>query len=150
MTHLENVTADDLRDALRDVHGATAAKRLMLALNYLEGDATQSELAARYGISEGTVHNWLSRVDRLSCEPPEDVLYDDSPPGRPRSLSKEERRQLADALRRLPTAAGFEEPTWTTELVRTHVSTEFDVEYSRRHVRRLIRELGGSTERRLD
>lgn len=146
MVHLEGVTADDLREALRDVHGAVAAQRVMLALNYKEEEVTQTELASRYGISEGTVHNWLSRLDRLACEPLEDVVYDDSPSGRPRSLSGEERRRLAKALRRSPNAAGYGEPAWTTELVQTHVSTEFDVDYSRRHVRRLMRELEGSSD----
>lgn len=146
MAHLEDVAADDLREALGNVHGAVPAQRLMLGLNYVEEDVTQTELASRYGISEGTVHNWLSRLDRLACEPLEDVIYDDSPPGRPRSLSGEERRRLAETLRRSPTAPGYAEPAWTTELVRTHVSTEFDVEYSRRHVRRLMRELEGSSD----
>lgn len=145
MAHLENVTADDLRDLLDDVEGKRATQRLMLALNYKESDITQPTLAARYGVSQGTVHNWLARLDRLETDSVEDVLYDEKrgpKPGQSRALSPEQSDRLETALHDSPTAVGYDASAWTTTLAQRFIEETFDVEYCRRHVRRLMSEAG--------
>ncbi|RJS99465.1 winged helix-turn-helix domain-containing protein [Halococcus sp. IIIV-5B] len=145
MAHLENVTADELRGLLDEVEGKRPTQRLMLALNYKEESVTQPTLAARYGVSEGTVHNWLARLDRLETEPPEEVLYDQKrgpKPGQSRALSPDQLDRLAAALHDAPTAVGYDATAWTTTLAQRYIAETFDVEYCRRHVRRLMSEAG--------
>lgn len=141
MVSSKDVDPDRLRDLLRTVEGKVPTQRLMLGLNYLEEPGvTQAELAGRYGLSEGTVNNWLARLERLDSDDPEEVLGNRSPPGKPRAISSAEFDRLATAIDASPREAGYDVDEWTTALVRRYTAEEFDVEYSSRHVRRLIRE----------
>lgn len=142
MAPLENVTADELRELLAAVEGKAATQRVMLGLNYAEADVSQAELAKRYGLSEGTVHNWLARLDRLASEPPEEVLYDESPPGKPREITDAEFERFVEVLHDSPRAVGYDAPAWTTALAREYLDSAFEVRYSRRHVRRLLKLAG--------
>lgn len=140
MSRLEEVTAAELRDALAKVRGQRATLRIVVGINYKAG-VPQTDLARWYGISRTTVHNWLRRLERLESEPLADVVYDDERPGRPRKLASAEVARLRDVLAGPPDAVGFDESSWSPELLRTFVRREFDVEYTRRHARTLFDEL---------
>lgn len=141
MGTLDGVDLDDLHDALAGVEGKKAALRISVGIGYLHG-LGPTELAEWYGVSRGTVYDWLARLERLAEEPPGDVLTDAERPGRPPKLSAAERDELAEDLREPPEVAGLDEEHWTPALVERHVRAAYDVEYSRRHVRELLHDLG--------
>lgn len=62
MAHLEGVTQKMLQDALEQVEGKRAIKRLTAAIAYKKG-VTQTELAEWYGVEKRTISNWLNRID---------------------------------------------------------------------------------------
>lgn len=141
MSRLEHVSADELRDYLDDVAGKQATLRLVAGINYKAG-VTQTELADWYGVSRSTIHNWLTRLERLEAEALEDVIYDDSRPGRPPKLTEQQWNELVTVLDTSPAEAGLDEPAWSPKLAQQYIREEYDVDYSLRHIRELLRRAG--------
>ena len=143
MATLENVSVEDLRQILAEVDDADATKRLMAAITYKEiDDLTQTEAATLYGFSSSWASKWFNRLERLADEPFEEVVYDQPREGRPAELSEEEYDQFVEALHESPEKVGLDAPAWSVPLARHYLLEEFDVEYSARHVRRLLSEAG--------
>jgi transposase len=140
---LENITTDHLREVLEKVDGSAATERVMAAITYKEiDDVTQKEAAEMYGFSEGWASNWFNRLERLETEPYEAVVYDDPRSGRPSELSEQEMQEFTEALHKSPEYVGIDAPAWSVPLAQTYLIETFDVEFSERHVRRLLREAG--------
>lgn len=143
MANLEDIPADYLRELLATVDDADAAKRLMVALTYKEIDGmSQNRAAAIYGFSSGWASRWFNRLERLADEPFEDVLSDEPRSGRPSELSDDHRTQFEAVLHEPPESVGIDAPAWTVDHARRYLSEQFAVEYSARHVRRLLKEAG--------
>lgn len=140
MVKLDDVDPDELRRTLADADSAKEAKRLVVALDYLD-DVPVSVLAERYGIPRSTLYYWL---DRFETEPVEEAIVDEDRPGRPRKLDDDDRRRLRGHLDTTPEEHGYDAREWTPELVRDHVEHTFGVSYSVGHVRRLLRDLGSA------
>ncbi len=114
MTSLDNVSTEDLRQALAEVEGKKPSQRLMAAINYLEEDgATLQEVAERYGYTAGWLSRWLDRLERLADEPFEEVVYDEHRSGRPSKLSDKEHEQFVEALHKSPEEVGLDAPAWS-------------------------------------
>ncbi|MEF8815064.1 MAG: IS630 family transposase [Halovenus sp.] len=140
---LENVSTDYLRHVLAEVDDADATERLMAAITYKEIDeVTQEDAAELYGYSEGWASKWFNRLERLSDEPFEEVVYDEPRPGRPTKLTEQEHEQFVEALHEQPEEVGIDAPAWSVPLALRFLRDEFDVEFSERHVRRLMSEAG--------
>jgi transposase len=143
MANLENVSADDLRHVLAKVDDGDATKRLMAAITYKEVDElTQKGAAELYGFSSSWASKWFSRLERLEEEPFEEVVYDEPREGRPPELTEQEHEQFEEDLNNPPDESGIDAPAWSVPLARYYLREEFDVEYSERHVRRLMSEAG--------
>lgn len=138
MAKLADVDPNALREALADASEAKPAKRLMVALAYLDGESVAT-LSARYGIPRSTVYYWL---DRFEAEPIESAIRDEDRPGRPPKLDGDQREQLRADLRASPADHGFDAEAWTPALVRDYVEGRFGVSYSEGHARRLLDRLG--------
>jgi transposase len=141
MAHLEDVTADDLRRILAEVEGKRATQRVMIGLNYKSG-LTQRRLAEMYGVTEKTIYNWLSRLDRLADEPVEEVVYDDDRPGRPSKLTDAEHERLEEVLLQSPTEVNYDAPAWTPALAQRYIAETFGPDYCLRQVRELMTQAG--------
>jgi len=96
-------------------------------------------IAEWYGTREQTVYRWF---DRLEAEPIEHAVQDRQRPGRPPKLDETARDAFKAAVRRPPAEAGYDRPAWTTALAQQFLEEEFDAEYSRRHVQRLLNDAG--------
>jgi transposase len=77
MNKLEDVDAGALRDALEETSSAKAAKRLMIALAYVDGVRVET-LNNRYDIPRTTVYSWLNRFEQQSIS---EAIEDESRPG---------------------------------------------------------------------
>lgn len=131
MNKLDDVSADALRDRLDEVESAKAAKRLMVALAYLDGESV-SKLGDRYGIPASTLYYWLDRFEERSLD---DAIEDQKRPGRPSKLDDDERAAFEATLRNPPHDVGYDPDEWTPELAQRHLEEEFDVTYSLGHIR---------------
>ncbi|SEP28797.1 Homeodomain-like domain-containing protein [Halogranum amylolyticum] len=70
------------------------------------------------------------------------MLGDAPRSGRPPRLSPEQWEDLTATLNASPTEAGYDEPAWTPELVRSHILDTYDVEYSHAHMYRMLAKAG--------
>ena len=141
MSRLEEISADQLREYLDEVEGKQATLRIVAGINYKEG-VSQTDLSDWYCVSRTTIHNWLSRLERLETEDLEDVIYDDARSGRPTKLTEEQWDELVTVLDNSPNDVGFDAPTWTPKLVQHYIRESYDIEYSLRHIRELLNQAG--------
>jgi transposase len=147
MARLEDVSVEYLRELFEQMDDPDAIKRLSVAIAYKEVDElTQTDAAALYGFSSGWASRWFERLERLDDEPYEDVLYDEPRSGRPPKLSRDQQDRFEAVLREPPQAVGIDGVAWTVKLARQYLQETFDVEYSDRHIRRIMREAGLSCE----
>ena len=143
MATLENVSADELRELLEDLDDPDAIKRVMAAIAYKELDElSQNDAAELFGFSSGWASKWFNRLERLEDEPYEAVVSDAPRSGRPTQLTDSERADFETVLQEPPTDVGLEAPAWTVPLARKYLLETYAVEYSHRHVRRLLEEAG--------
>lgn len=141
MRKLRDVDENDLYLAYRGASDAKAVKRLTMAIAYLDG-VSVATLSDRYDIPESTIYAWL---DRFEDESIDDALRDDTGPGRPPELEPHEFVQLASDIAEGPRSHGLDADEWTANLLQTHISAAYDVDYSEGHTRRLLRQLGPET-----
>jgi transposase len=134
MSKLEHVDPAALREQLADTADAKATKRLMVALDYLDG-VSVDDLSDRYGIPRSTVYYWLSRFEE---RPIDEAITDEDRPGRPTAL---DRSVLEDVVATPPREYGVGDEEWTPAMLRDVLERHFDVSYSEGHVRRLLKEL---------
>ena len=135
---LANLTKNEVIERLDDESDGKAVKRLVAAREYLDGQSP-AQISKKYGWPEQTIYSWFDRLESGSVD---DGLYDESPPGRPATLSDEEFDEFRTAVRNPPEEAEFDEPTWSTALAQEFLRDEFGHEFSRRHVRRLLKQAG--------
>jgi transposase len=138
MDHLEQISVEDLHQALDEVEGKQPTLRLTAAIAYKNG-VSQTDLAEWYGVQRRTIYSWLKRLEQ---EPFAEAARDDHRSGRPRKLSEEQRAQFEDTLQDPPTAVGYDAPVWTPALVQQYLADTFEVDYSRPSCRRLMKEVG--------
>lgn len=137
---IADITVEELQDKLAETEDdGKAVKRLMTAIAYKQGKSP-ADIEETYGISKKNVYMWLDRFESRGLD---DALYDESKPGRPSKLSEEEFAELESVLQKSPDEAGYEDvQAWSPKFVQHWLKTHFDVEYTRRHIRRLMEEAG--------
>ena len=143
MDHLDEISVEELQQALNSVEGNKPTQRLTAAIAYKNG-VTQTELAEWYGVERRTIYSWLKRLEQ---EPLEQAVQDDHRSGRPRKLTEEQQKQLEQTLQQPPTEAGIDAPAWTPALLDEFLEETFDVDYSIPSCRRLMKEAGLSYQK---
>lgn len=134
MGRLENVSLEELRDQLKRTDEKVPAQRLLAAIGRKQGD-TIATLAERHDVTEKTIQNWLARFED---QPVDRAPYDEDRSGRPPKLTDEQRDEFYADLHRSPEMFGYDRTTWTPELAHRHLREKYGVEYSVRHVRRMM------------
>ena len=144
MDHLNEISLDELHDALERVEGKRPTQRLLAAIAYKDG-VTQTQLAKWNNTGRRTIYSWLMRFE--TDEPLVEAVTDDQRSGRNRKLSEDELYQFRQTVREPPDQAGYDEPAWTTKLVRHHLKETYGVQYSIPSCRRLLKEAGLSYQK---
>lgn len=102
--HLEDVSADYLRNLLAEVENKKSAQRVMLALHYKENNiVSQKRLSNIYGMSEESVADSLFRVEQCEDEPTNEAIIDGIPEEQKERLERplpERTREEFDARRK--------------------------------------------------
>lgn len=138
MARLENIAVEELESALDDATGKRETQRLMAAIIYKRGPSAPM-IAEWLDTREQTLYRWFDRIEE---EPIEQAVQDRQRPGRPTKLAGADKKEFQQAVQNPPTEAGYDQPAWTTALAQQYLEDEFDVEYSRRHVQRLLKDAG--------
>jgi len=138
MARLENVSVDELESALNTAETKQEAKRLMVAILYKRGPSVPM-IAKWYDMRDDTVYNWF---DRLEARPIQDAITDDPRSGRPPKMDQKASETFESAVNQPPAESGFDQPAWSSALAQRFLYEGFDIEYSQRHVQRLLKEAG--------
>jgi transposase len=136
---IDEITVGELRSKLAEVDDdGRAVKRLVAAIAYKQGQSP-ADIEETFGFSKNNVYEWLDRFEERGLE---EALYDESKPGRPSKLTDEQRGALDAVLHQSPEEAGYDVQAWTPQFVKHWLKEHFDVEYTQRHVRRLMDDAG--------
>jgi transposase len=144
MDHLDEISVEELHDALDNVEGKKPTQRLLAAIAYKNG-VTQTELAEWYNTGRRTIHSWLKRLD--TDEPFEEAVTDAHRSGRRRKLSEKEQQEFEEAVHESPEKVGVDAPAGTPALVQQYLEGTYGVEYSIPSCRRLLKEAGLSYQK---
>jgi len=139
VNHLDEISVEDLQDALDNVDGKQPTQRLLAAIAYKNG-VTQTELAEWYDVQRKTIYNWLKRLD--TAESLEQAVSDDKRTGRNRKLSEPQQEEFEAAVHDSPEEVGIDAPAWTPALAQEFLEDTYGVEYSIPSCRRLLKEAG--------
>ena len=135
---LSDLTIQEVTERLNEESNGKAIKRLVAAREYLDGNSP-AEISDKFGWPEQTIYSWF---DRLESKEIDEALYDESPPGRPGGLTEEEFDAFKQAVSNPPKEAGYDAPAWSSALAQEFLREDFDRDFSRRHVRRLVKQAG--------
>jgi transposase len=113
------------------------------ALLYIIDGKTVAEVAEILKLSLQAIYNYITAfvLDRL------DSLVYHCPPGRPRKLTKTQRKVLAKLIERGPEKAGYDCGCWDTVLIQDLIYTRFGVEYNPHYVAELLKNMGFSYQK---
>ncbi len=87
MNHLDEISVEELQDALDTAEGNKPTQRLLAAIAYKNG-VTQTELAEWHNTGRRTIYSWLKRLD--TDESLEQAVTDAHRSGRKQKLSEKE------------------------------------------------------------
>jgi len=93
--------------------------------------------------SQRTIQLWVNAFNKGGLE----SIVPNSPPGRPSSLSEEQKAELKADVLTPPRELGYEFSNWEGKSVVHHIKQKFDLELSVRQAQRLLHELGFSLQR---
>jgi len=144
MDHLDEISVEELQDALDNVDGNKPTQRLLAAIAYKNG-VTQTELAEWHDTGRRTIYSWLMRLD--TDEPLEQAVSDDHRSGRKRKLSEIQQKEFEQTVHEPPEEVGIDAPAWTPALVQEFLEQTYGVEYSYPSCRRLLKEAGLSYQK---
>ncbi len=65
-----------------------------------------------------------------------------SPPGRTRTMSEEQERELSNLLESGPSGCGYDTGVWDWRTVRDLIFRQFNLKYSKSHIHRILHKLG--------
>ncbi len=124
------ISPEELEKKIRDRKIESAILRKLLFIKYLYEGKNVPQAAKDVGVSSVAGYTWLDRWNENGLE----GLKPNYGGGRPPKLSEEQKEKLKTILK--------ERDDWTTKEVRELIKEVFGVEYSLRHVSRLLRAFG--------
>src|SRR6056297_39311 len=144
MDHLDEISIEELQQALDEVEGTKPTQRLLAAIAYKNG-VTQTELAEWHNTGRRTIYSWLKRLD--TDESLEQAVSDAHRSGRKRKLSESHQEEFKQTVNEYPEEVGIDAPAWTPALAQEFLEKTYSVEYSIPSCRRLLKEAGLSYQK---
>ena len=128
---LENNLQDNISEQYR--------QRIQIMLLANEGK-TQSQICDALGCSQGTARHWI-----LMARTGQAHRWQEMPIGRPKAVTDQYLERLKGLVSNSPRMFGYPFRRWTGKWLSKHLSQEFGIEVSDRHINRLLKQMGLST-----
>lgn len=138
----QNISGRDLEILYKKEKDPRVKERLLMIIHTKEGHTTR-EVAKIVRKSYVSVSKWINRFNKEGVE----GLRDKKRPGKPPKMKKEQFKRLEEDLEKLPNAFGYNQPFWTTKLVRIHIRQHYITNYTYRHIQRLFHKFGYSLKK---
>jgi transposase len=119
-------------------------RRLEIVLRANLGQS-QAEICEALKCSEDTARYWMALAQTGQAY---DRLH--HPIGRPKTVNEEYLNRLRELVSRNPKDYGYSFQRWTAQWLGKHLSKEFDIEVSDRHINRLLKQMGLSTRSKIE
>jgi transposase len=145
LLHLHFQTYDKLLRLKKEAEadGAYRVARRLHAVTLNHDGLSSGQIADFLQAPRSKVSQWLSDYEQFGFE----ALLEGQRSGRPAQLTKPQRVRLEDMIDSGPQAWGFLSGVWSAPMVARVIAEEFAVDYTARHVRRLLHEGGFSVQR---
>jgi transposase len=111
-------------------------KRIEIMLLADEGKS-QTEISQNLGCCPATVRHWM-HIARTGMA----HQWQDCPIGSPRTVSQEYLERLKELVSHSPRDYGYPFMRWTGNWLSKHLSKEFGIDLSDRHINRLLKQMG--------
>jgi transposase len=115
------------------------SQRIEIMLLADEGK-TQAQICERLGCSQVTARHWIFVAQSGQAH-----NWDNFPIGRPKLVNEDYLKRLEELVKQSPRDHGYSFQRWTIHWLKKHLTTEFGIEISERHLKRLLKEMGLST-----
>jgi len=102
---------------------------------------TQSEICETIGCSPGTARHWI-----LMAKSGQAHKWKDHRIGRPQEVNQQYLERLKELVNHSPKEYGYVFRRWTANWLGKHLAREFGIEFSDRHINRLLKQMGLSTK----
>jgi transposase len=145
LLHLHFRTYNKLRRLKKEAEadGAHRVAKRLHAVTLNHDGLSSGEIAGFLDAPRSKVSQWLSHYEQFGFE----ALLEGQRSGRPGQLTPPQRVQLEDIIESGPTAWGFVSGVWSAPMVARVIAEEFGVDYTARHVGRLLHAWGFSVQR---
>lgn len=104
---------------------------------------SQTEICKILGCSQEMARYWITILKAGLVEE-----WRQRPIGRPKTVNQQYIERLKELLSHSPRKYGYAFSNWTSQWLSKHLATEFGIEISNRHINRLLKEMGLSTQKR--
>jgi len=128
-----------LQKSLQEDLPESYSQRLEIMLLADEGK-TQTEICQVLGCCPATARHWM-HIARAGMA----HQWQDCPIGRPKTVNEQYLERLRELLSNSPRDYGYSFRRWTTNWLQKHLTKEFGVQVSDRHLKRLLKQMGLST-----
>lgn len=118
------------------------AKRILSILEIIDGVEVET-IAERLGLSERSVRDYIKQFLLKGVE----SLKYKRPPGRPKKLTKSQRKELCELIDDGPEEAGYDYGCWTAVLIQELIREKYGVSYSVHYIAELLKTLGYSYQK---
>lgn len=145
LLHLHFRTYEKLRRLKPEAEadGAHRVAKRIHAITLNHDGLSSGEIAEFLDAPRSKVSHWLSNYEQFGFE----ALLEGQRPGRPGQLTQPQQVQLEDIIDSGPLAWGFLSGVWSAPMVARVIAEEFGVDYTARHVGRLLHRRGFSVQR---
>ena len=116
-------------------------RRLAAARELQKGELSQVEIAEKHGVTPSAVSKWNATLEEEGIEGLKST-NEEGNQGPESALDEHDREQLVELLEQGAQAHGWETDLWTSRRVATLIDREFEIDFTRRHCSRILRELG--------
>jgi transposase len=104
---------------------------------------SQAQICSLLGCSQETARYWIAITQAGQAH-----LWDQSPVGRPKTVNDQYLERLKELVNHSPRDYGYPFQNWTAQWLSKHLAKELGIEISDRHVNRLLKSMGLSSQQR--
>ena len=131
------ITKDSLRNNLTLYPNARIGFRIAILQEVLNNEEIKS-ISDRHNFSRSQIYKLVERVNKYGLE----GLFDDPHTGRKQKITHEQKEELRSVLSQKPITKGYAQTEWDGPSIVKYLKENFNLEYSVRHVQRLMKSLG--------
>ncbi|QDL09712.1 helix-turn-helix domain-containing protein [Brasilonema octagenarum UFV-E1] len=104
---------------------------------------SQTQICKILGCSQEMARYWITVAQLGLAE-----KWQERPIGRPKIVNDQYIQRLKELFSHSPRKYGYAFSSWTSQWLNKHLATEFGIEISDRHINRLLKQMGLSTQKR--